>query len=67
MSHTIVSFQRFCEWVQGRRVVEEHDVKHRTVLTFEDGSEAVVYSEYDVRFGEKSTIPPIVSVREKSP
>jgi len=64
MNHRIVSWAKFCEWVQGKKVHAQRVAGRATELTFEDGSEAVFYSEFDVRFGEKSLEPPSVSIRE---
>jgi hypothetical protein len=65
--HTIVSWTKFCEWVQGKKVLSERDASRSTEVKFEDGTEAVFYSECDRKFGEIAVMPPMVSIKEKSP
>lgn len=67
MSHTIVSWTKFCEWVQGKKVDSEKDLRFSTQVFFDDGSEAVFYSQSDIRFGEHLSTPPMVEIKEKSP
>ena len=66
-NHTVISWTRFCEWVQGKKPVEELDMKHWTVLRFEDGTEAIVGSSSERRFGETTMEPPLVSIKERAP
>jgi len=65
--HTIVTWAAFCIWVQGKKVIAQRDAWRSTELKFEDGTEAVVYSEGDRKFGELVLPSPRVSIREKSP
>jgi hypothetical protein len=67
MSHAVVSFTRFCEWVQGRKPARESDHGRSTLVTFEDGTEAAFYSSFDMRFGERSIEPPMITIKEKTP
>lgn len=66
---TIVSWTRFCEWVQGKKVAAEYDNSTHTgtVLEFEDGTTAALFSDFDTKFGEKVPRPPVVECTEKSP
>jgi hypothetical protein len=66
-NRTIVSWTKFCEWVQGKKVVSESDLRHWTQVCFEDGSEAVFYSQHTTRFGEQECTPPIVEIVERTP
>jgi hypothetical protein len=59
---TIVSWTRFCEWVQGKKVEAEKDLRFSTQVFFDDGSEAIVYSQHTQRFGEHESTPPIVEI-----
>lgn len=67
MSRTIVSWTKFCGWVQGKKVVVEEDGNSFTVVKFDDGTTAVFLSDWETRFGEKSIEPPRVEITEDHP
>lgn len=65
MSRTIVSWTRFCEWVQGKTVVAELNVaRDRHVIVFEGGAQATVFSRFDTKFGEMVIEPPTAEIME---
>ena len=69
-TRTIVSWTRFCEWVQGKTVVSETDEEAHghsigtTLVCFADGSKAVFISAFDYSFGEKEVEAPLVEIEE---
>lgn len=63
-SRTLVSWTKFCEWVQGKRPIVEEDGASLTVVKFDDGTTAVFLSDWETRFGEKSIEPPRVEIVE---
>lgn len=64
MSRTIVSWTKFCEWMQGKKVLAELDVSNRTIITFVDRSTAIIYSGFDTKFGEIVVEAPVVEITE---
>jgi hypothetical protein len=64
MSRTIVSWAKFCEWVQGKKAIVEEDGNCFTVVKFDDATTAVFHSDWETRFGEKSIEPPRVEIED---
>lgn len=65
-TRTIVSWTKFCEWVQGKIVVSETNERRATVVYFSNGAKATFHSDFQVRFGEKTAEPPLVEIEEAS-